>query len=185
MNSSETYIWSDLHLGHQNIIRYCNRPFEDNPDGVEAMNKLILRNWRETIKGEDTIINLGDVCFRWNKERLQNTLANLPGKKILIMGNHDRSHGPSWWREAGFDEVYDYPIIYKKWYILSHEDVFLNERMPYINIHGHHHQHKFAGDSYINVSVEQTNYMPVLLSGLLPKIESTEGAGRPELIRGV
>jgi len=163
------YVWSDLHLSHTNIIRYCNRPFEDSPDGVEAMNKLILRNWRETIKGDDTIFNLGDFCFKWSKERLQNTLSNLPGKKILILGNHDRSHGAAWWRDAGFDEVYPYPIIYKKFYILSHEEVFLNEQMPYVNIHGHHHQKSFDRKCYINVSVEQTNYLPISLDEIIER----------------
>ena len=157
------YIWSDLHLGHTNIIRYCNRPFAD----VEEMNKVLLRNWRETIKGDDTIINLGDFCFRWTSERIQNTLANLPGHKILILGNHDREHNVDWWRNAGFQEVYPYPIIYKQWYILSHEDVFLNDKMPYINIHGHRHQVKLDSKCHINVSVECLDYKPVLFDELI------------------
>jgi calcineurin-like phosphoesterase family protein len=31
-NSGKVYIWSDLHLGHENVIRYCNRPFTDAVD---------------------------------------------------------------------------------------------------------------------------------------------------------
>jgi len=135
------------------------------------MDKALFRAWRETVKGSDTIINLGDFCFKWSKERLQNVILNLPGHKILILGNHDRHHSVEWWREVGFDEVYPYPIIYKRWYILSHEDVFLNEKMPYINIHGHRHNVKLASPCYINVSVECTGYRPVLLSSLLPSEE--------------
>jgi calcineurin-like phosphoesterase family protein len=152
---------------HTNIIRYCGRPFKDNPDGVEAMNKQLLRNWRETVKGEDTIINLGDFCFRWSKERIQNTLANLPGKKILVLGNHDRSHGVDWWRDAGFHEVYAYSVIYRENVILSHKPVLT--LAPYINIHGHMHEKLMTGDRYINVSVEQLNYRPVKLEGLLER----------------
>ena len=63
----DTWITSDTHWSHKNIIEYCGRPFVDasgNPD-VELMDKTLLRNWRETVKGDDTIIHLGDVCFKW------------------------------------------------------------------------------------------------------------------------
>jgi calcineurin-like phosphoesterase family protein len=33
-----TWFTADLHLGHRNIIDYCNRPFRD----VEAMNNARL-----------------------------------------------------------------------------------------------------------------------------------------------
>lgn len=144
------------------------------------MNKALLRSWRETITGSDTIINLGDVCFKWSRERLQSTLHNLPGRKILVMGNHDRSHPAAWWREAGFDEVFPCPIIYKDWYILSHEPVFLNDKIPYINIHGHWHDKKFAESYYINVSVEQIGYKPVLLKSILPIIGDMQTFKLPE-----
>lgn len=167
------YIWSDLHLGHTNIIRYCNRPFKD----TEAMDKALLKAWRETVTGSDTIINLGDFCFKWTKERTESVVKNLPGYKILILGNHDRHHSLDWWRSVGFDEVYPYPIIYKQWYILSHEEVFLNEKIPYLNIHGHRHNVKLSPKCYINVSVECTNYKPVALDTLLaspPEISEEE-----------
>jgi calcineurin-like phosphoesterase family protein len=85
-NGGNVYIWSDLHLGHGNVIRYCNRPFAD----VAEMNTELLHAWKSTVKNGDTNINLGDVSLKLNKEYLAMVIQWLPGYKIPIMGNHDR-----------------------------------------------------------------------------------------------
>jgi calcineurin-like phosphoesterase family protein len=157
------WIWSDLHLWHTNIIQYCNRPFVT----IEEMNETLLTAWRRTVKEKDTIFNLGDFCLGQSKDAISKLVKNLPGKKIIILGNHDRGHSLQWWRDIGFSEVYPYPIIYHKWVILSHEEVFLNDNYPYINIHGHHHNKQFVSSNYINVSVEHTQYKPVSLDEII------------------
>jgi hypothetical protein len=48
-NDGKVYIWSDLHLGHENVIRYCNRPFA----GVSEMNTVLLNAWKSTVKSSD------------------------------------------------------------------------------------------------------------------------------------
>jgi calcineurin-like phosphoesterase family protein len=151
------YIWSDLHLGHANIIKHGNRPFAD----VEAMDQALLHAWRTTVKPLDTIINLGDVSLRKNKEYLAKTIQSLPGYKILVFGNHDRGRSVKWWLEIGFDEAYKYPIVYEGKYILSHEAVDLAKDSPFINIHGHIHQNKIDHPRYVNVCVEITGHKPV------------------------
>ena len=47
---ARTWIWSDLHLHHKNIIRYCHRPFQS----VEAMNEALLAAWKQTVGEADT-----------------------------------------------------------------------------------------------------------------------------------
>jgi len=152
------YIWSDLHFYHDKIRLYENRPFES----VEKMNQILCKNWKETVKGQDTIINLGDVSLNLNKEQISKILFNLPGYKILIMGNHDKGKSVSWWMDVGFNEVYKYPIIYDSFYILSHEPLYINANMPYVNIHGHTHSEKSNNPQKINVSVEVLEYKPIL-----------------------
>jgi calcineurin-like phosphoesterase family protein len=58
-NGGNMYIWSDLHLGHVNIIRYCSLPFT----GVREMNAALLQAWKSTVKNGDTIINMGDAAI--------------------------------------------------------------------------------------------------------------------------
>jgi calcineurin-like phosphoesterase family protein len=166
----KVYIWSDLHLWHKNIIKYENRPFSS----VEEMNDTIIKNWNEIVKPEDTIINLGDVSFRLHKEILGICIRQLPGKKILILGNHDRKKPIHWWEDVGFDEVYKYPIIYKKYFILSHEQVYINDSMPYVNIHGHSHSESSNNLQKVNVSIELTDYKPLLFDTIIEKFRKIE-----------
>ena len=51
---------ADTHLGHQNIIKYCNRPFKT----LDEMDTAIIRNWNERVDPDDTVLVLGDFCFR-------------------------------------------------------------------------------------------------------------------------
>ena len=51
-------VWftADFHLGHKNIIRYCNRPF----DTVEEMNRTILEQLNSLVKTNGILYFLGD-----------------------------------------------------------------------------------------------------------------------------
>ena len=157
------YIWSDLHLGHANIIEYGERPFQN----IEEMDNNLINNWKKTIKPNDIIINLGDFAFKQPRIYLKELLKDLPGYKILILGNHDRKKSTNFWMDAGFNEVYKYPIIYEGKYILSHEPAEMNENMPYINIHGHIHNKNPEIKNQINVSVEKINYKPLLFRKII------------------
>jgi calcineurin-like phosphoesterase family protein len=77
------------------------------------MNTALLHAWRSTVKNGDTIINLGDVSLKLSKEYLASVIQRLPGHKILVMGNHDRKKPVRWWLDAGFNEVYPYPVVYE------------------------------------------------------------------------
>ena len=35
VDAPRLFITSDLHLGHKNIIQYCNRPFDFTEQGIE------------------------------------------------------------------------------------------------------------------------------------------------------
>ena len=54
------YYFSDMHFGHNNIIRFDGRPFTD----TEQMREAIINNWNERVKDEDTVYVLGDAFFK-------------------------------------------------------------------------------------------------------------------------
>ena len=86
-DSSKLYFTSDSHLGHSNIIRYCNRPFAN----IEEMDKTIIDNWNSIVKEDDTVFILGDFCWRMGDKQILWYLDQLIGNKILILGNHDKN----------------------------------------------------------------------------------------------
>jgi len=80
------FFTSDLHLGHANIIRHCNRPFAT----VDEMDEVLIDNWNAKVSKGDTVYILGDLMFR-NKRPAEEYLSQLNGKKHLVVGNHDKA----------------------------------------------------------------------------------------------
>ena len=78
----ETFIISDTHFGHRKIIDYCLRPFKSEAE----MNMTMVENWNKVVSHRDTVIHLGDVGF----SNVTYWLKQLNGRKILIIGNHDK-----------------------------------------------------------------------------------------------
>jgi calcineurin-like phosphoesterase family protein len=153
---TNVYFTSDHHFGHKNILKFESRPFED----VHQMNEAMIQRWNSVVGNGDTIFHLGDFSFL-NFDATKDILARLNGYKILILGNHDRGRGRSWWLNAGFDEVSEYPLIYKDFFFLTHEPMYMNKHMPFVNVHGHIHGQKYEGNSYFNICVEHWDYKPL------------------------
>lgn len=79
------FFTADLHLGHANIIGYCERPW----DSVEAMNEGLIERWNATVSPTDEVIILGDLAMGKIDQTLR-LIPRLHGTKRLIPGNHDR-----------------------------------------------------------------------------------------------
>lgn len=183
------WLISDTHFGHRNIIRYGERP--------ESHEAIMLSNWIERVGEDDQILHLGDVTMgapaRWEK-----IISRLPGEKFLMKGNHDhRDDAP--YERAGFTIVR--PFIWRPnseksiGVAITHEPIgtkWSPGGFPLddwnVNIHGHVHQtafkdkdpkhdgHPLEGKGYINVCVEVTDFAPIQLGNLLPRIRKEAGA---------
>ncbi len=81
-----TWFTADFHLGHKNIIRYCNRPF----DSIEAMNCAILERLNSAVKANGVLYFLGDFCIG-PKARALELRREIRCKKIFaVPGNYDK-----------------------------------------------------------------------------------------------
>ena len=45
---------ADLHLGHENVIKFCGRPFLN----VEEMNETLIKNWNGAVGENDTVYEI-------------------------------------------------------------------------------------------------------------------------------
>lgn len=169
----DTFIISDTHFGHFNIIRFCDRPLNHED--------IIIRNWQNTVPEDATILHLGDVAFGKPREIYDwaEIIKDLPGRKLLIKGNHDHSRSMKIYK--GIFEVID-PFIQEfagvRFYFSHYPDHPIKDQWD-VNIHGHIHNNPLpltpepvnTPGIYQNVSIEVTNYSPVQLSSILRKLK--------------
>lgn len=152
--SKKYFVTADPHFGHENIIKYCNRPFNN----VDEMDAKIVKLWNETVSNNDTVFVLGD--FGMGRKKIIDHVPRLNGRKILIKGTHD-TYPNEFYRQCGFDEVSKYPILFE-FFLMSHEPLVLSETTPYFNFYGHVHNDSRYIDNATSkcVSIERTGYKP-------------------------
>ena len=161
-----TFFIADTHFTENNIRLYENRPFGT----VAEMDTVLIKNWNAAVEADDEVYVLGDFGADKNESDI---LSKLNGKKYLIKGNHD-VYSNEYYRNAGFDEVYDMPILYKGFWILSHDAVYVNSNMPYANLFGHVHNSPIVKDyssQHFCVSVERINYTPISFEQIARKVK--------------
>jgi calcineurin-like phosphoesterase family protein len=165
------YFTSDTHFGHENIIRYCNRPFKS----LKEMDSTIIKNWNSKIKEEDTIFFLGDFCFRKSSEAPEGKLfehykSQLKGQIIFVQGNHDKNNGNK-------SIIQKIGIAYGGRKInLVHNPEFIDLRYD-INFVGHVHNlwrfKRIRRDNHIvdciNIGVDVWDFKPVTINEIMSK----------------
>jgi len=84
-----TYITSDLHFGHNNIMKFCPVTRARFRNDVDYMNEAMIKEWNDIVQPDDLIYILGDVAFS-SSQKATDIMRRLNGTKILVEGNHDR-----------------------------------------------------------------------------------------------
>lgn len=156
---SKIYLIADTHFGHANIIRYCNRPFEN----TYYMKTTIVERWNAIVNDDDIVWHLGDFGFKDGIDI--NIFNSLKGQKHFIVGNHDGGKVKSWpWKSV----VQQWTMIYQDKEILMKHSPDLEwpgKKRGVILIHGHTHGNTIRDGTRIygqvDVGVDVWNFTPV------------------------
>lgn len=89
----KTFYIGDLHIGHEKILWLDNRPFRT----VEEMDRALILNWQDAVTENDTVYVVGDMFWKTvPPTRRKEIMESLPGRKILVRGNHDAVPEDDW-----------------------------------------------------------------------------------------
>lgn len=102
------YLTSDMHFGHRNVIRFCNRPFADEKE----MCKILIDNWNSVVKPNDFVFNLGDFSWWTGRHEVKKLVEHLKGKKYFIPGNHCKEGMYELVDDPDFHECNDIVVLY-------------------------------------------------------------------------
>lgn len=164
------FFTSDLHFGHENIIRFCDRPFKS----LEDMNNKLITMWNERVRERDTVYHVGDFAFKTGLQggRLDpfEYEQKLNGTIVHIMGNHDKNNHLR-------NTIYQAKMKFgnHKW-ILQHKPPIEEEiKKGYTYLVGHVHEKwkfKIIEDTIImNVGVDVNNFRPIKLPEVIVQVD--------------
>lgn len=124
---------SDTHIGHKLAKRL--RGFDSQQDHDWHIIETLISQCNK----RSVLYILGDVCFEMEKMPLFHLI---PGRKIMIHGNHDRFQTPVYLKY--FEEVRGF-MKYKEFW-LSHCPIHPQELFGRCNLHGHLHKNARTGN---------------------------------------
>lgn len=171
-----TFLISDLHFYHENVIRFDGRPYKT----VEEMNQSLIDNWNSVVKPNDVVYNLGDMFMKCTPEQAEAILKQLNGRIRYIFGNHEavfemKPELLNYFESAKhYDKVQIVGKDGKMWNcILSHYPIASFEgqrRKNTIHVYGHVHNSE-------EQAITEFAKMATLFHGNNPKVTLSVNAG--------
>jgi len=157
MASPKTYFISDLHLGHENIVKFSYRYRKGS--NVDEHDEWLIDAINSVVHPKDNLWMLGDVS--WGRPGTLDKpgdgwhhlskIGRINGTKNLILGNHD---------DMGIEAYTQYFNVIRgfceyKGIWLSHAPIHPEELRGNANAHGHVHENTIDDPRYLNVCVEE------------------------------
>ena len=162
---------SDLHLFDKKILTSANRPHKT----LKEMHTDIIFKWNKRVSKKDTVYMLGDIASTSNAEEtreLISILKQLNGKKVLIVGNHDRKILNNYGFRSCFIKIEEYLRIFdnKHKVILFHFPIedWESKKKGAIHLHGHIHNKEISFiKNRFHVGCDVNRFTPLTLAEIL------------------
>jgi calcineurin-like phosphoesterase family protein len=175
-----TLFTADTHFGHAGARALYRRPFAS----VAEMDLAMIARWNEAVAPEDEVWHLGDFAVRHSAEQVIGLLAQLHGRKHLVVGNNDplttRSQ-PGWASVQHYVEITcDGAAL-----VLCHYPfrTWRDMGRGAINLHGHSHGRLKPLPGQFDVGVDARDFGPVTLHELRDARSETSIPHRPSTRR--
>ena len=195
-NLNRVFITADHHFNHENIIRYCNRPFEN----ITEMDKSLIDNWNSVVRPQDRVIHLGDFTLE-GFSVAREYFAQLNGDISIL--SYPWHHDKRWLKtnlslksKSSFDVrlwppmvVLEVPQLGKDGYNLAitlcHYPMAIWDRKHYGAWHLHGHSHgKYhppseddLGYACQDIGVDCCDFFPISLAQVAGEISETLEVG--------
>ncbi len=172
LNDPSIFTIADTHIRHKNIIDYCSRPF--NSTNVKEMDQVLIKNWNYTVKPNDYVFFVGDLCMDRDPKGPDRVLQYLNGQITFIKGNHDENIS-----KKILNSIYHYHGVD---FLFLHNPNDVPDAFNGWVIHGHTHNNNLRKYPFfdpqkkrVNVGVELIKYQPIRLKKIYDLITGKSG----------
>lgn len=156
------YFIGDPHLDHKAIAKF--RPWVRDCD---HNTDLVVSQWKDRIHKRDVVYVMGDAAFGLNG---LDVISNMPGRKILIKGNHD-DFIPTHEQAKVFEEIHGMLRYKAIW--LTHCPIHPHEMRNRIgNIHGHVHYKSIMTKTWYGKRILDRRYFNTCVDAVFPSTGS-------------
>jgi len=173
------FFTADTHFGHDNVIRFCNRPYSS----AAEMDEKLTENWNQSVNPNDIIYHLGDFTLL-GKKQAKDYFQHLNGRIHVVPGGHDHR----WLGKGTYHSRSDHPVVIlpplktikvslpdfgqPQPLVLCHYSLRVWDRSHYGSWHlyGHSHGNLPPLENSLDVGVDCWNYRPVSLDTIASKL---------------
>jgi calcineurin-like phosphoesterase family protein len=178
----KTWITSDLHFGHKNIMSFCPQTRARFNNDVSYMTEAMIEEWNARVEPIDTVYILGDVAFMSGFDASV-VMMRLNGRKILVEGNHDRKTLMDVNFRKQFVEIHQYLQINYDGHrvVMFHYPIAEWDQMHRgaLHFHGHLHGGVSGLEKYraLDVGMDATGEIVVSIDYAINRIKNNEIKG--------